>query len=168
MANWDLVNYVETQIAKGFSHEQIFQNMINSGHHPKDVAEAHKVVKTNQIRSSHFKQMQTTYFKHREPWLEVLLWFVTLGLYFFIWLWKTSLEVKHKDKTMLSPWLILVFFIPLVGIFIGLIYIWKFCEKISYLSGYDNVRLYFLLVILNPVGVYISQKELNLFALRTK
>jgi bacteriorhodopsin len=93
--------------------------------------------------------------KERNILLVYILSFVTFGIYFLYWLYKTKNELNELGANIPSFILALI---PIVNVF----WLYKYTEGWAYVTKKDNAIIYFILFFL--VGIimpYIVQKDLN-------
>lgn len=91
--------------------------------------------------------MEHPVFKKRNIWIQLLLFFVTLGIYYVYWLYSTNKEIKVIDKSAPNPK-------TLVYIYTGffLIFILPFLiGQVSPMAGMFSLFLYFLAI---PLGIW--------------
>ena len=93
--------------------------------------------------------------KERNILLVYILGFVTFGIYFLYWLYKTKNELNELGANIPSFILALI---PIANIF----WLYKYTEGWAYVTKKDNVIMYFILFFLvNIIMPYIVQKDLN-------
>jgi hypothetical protein len=93
--------------------------------------------------------------QERNILLVYILGFVTLGIYFLYWLYKTEKELNELGANIPSFILALL---PIANIF----WLYKYTEGWAYVTKKDNVIMYFILFFLvNIIMPYIVQKDLN-------
>jgi hypothetical protein len=104
--------------------------------------------------------------KKRSPVAVLLLSIITLGIYFFVWYYKTNEELKAVSGQPFSSLLwTLMFLLPLIG----LISVWKLgahleaAERKKGLTPRSGVVTFLLLAIplVNIVGLPMTQAEIN-------
>jgi hypothetical protein len=99
--------------------------------------------------------------KYRNPALVIIFTIITLGIYGIYWIVSTTNELRSMTKSAPNPWYILWLLVPLVNIFVGFWYYWRYCKAIGEISDFDNVLLFIIWLILWPVAMVIAQIELN-------
>ena len=93
--------------------------------------------------------------KERNILLVYILGFVTFGIYFLYWLYKTKNELNELGANIPSFILALI---PIVNIF----WLYKYTEGWAYVTKKDNAIIYFILFFLvNIIMPYIVQRDLN-------
>ncbi|MCP3682486.1 MAG: DUF4234 domain-containing protein [bacterium] len=93
----------------------------------------------------------------RNPWLVLLLAYVTFGIYMYYWFYTTTKEMQGKAKSAPEPIMFLLMFVPIANIF----YIWKYSNAIHEIGDFDVVPLFLLWLFVSPAGLVISQMQLN-------
>ena len=112
--------------------------------------------------------------KVRGPINVILLSFVTFGIYFYVWYFKTNKELaklgtaKGTDELGTSPGTSLLAMtlglFLIVPPFISLFHTWKRLNAATKLTGVDGTEagLGFLLALfISPIGVYLFQTDMN-------
>ena len=102
--------------------------------------------------------------KNRNVALVIIFSIITFGIYAIYWLVKTTLELKELGSTDApNPWLLLATLIPIVGIFVGIYYIYKYSTALEGISnGATNKWLILILwIVIYPVAQVLIQIELN-------
>jgi hypothetical protein len=84
-----------------------------------------------------------------------------MGIYGIYWLVSTTNELRRNTRSAPNPWFLLLFLIPLVNIVIMIFYFWKYSSAINELTGFSKIGLFLLLILIAPVGMILSQIELN-------
>jgi hypothetical protein len=93
--------------------------------------------------------------QERNILLVYILSFVTLGIYFVYWLYKTKNELNELGANIPS---FILFFIPIVNIF----WLYKYTEGWAHVTKKDNVIIYFIVFLfVNIIMPYLVQKDLN-------
>jgi len=93
--------------------------------------------------------------QERNILLVYILGFVTFGIYFLYWLYKTEKELNELGANIPSFILALL---PIVSIF----WLYKYTEGWAYVTKKDNAIIYFILFLF--VGIimpYMVQRDLN-------
>ena len=93
--------------------------------------------------------------KERNILLVYILGFVTLGIYFLYWMYKTKNELNELGANIPS---FILYFIPIVNIY----WLYRYTEGWAYVTKKDNAVIYFILFLL--VGIimpYLVQRDLN-------
>ena len=93
--------------------------------------------------------------QERNILLVYILGFLTLGIYFLYWMYKTKNELNELRANIPS---FILYFIPIVNIF----WLYKYTEGWAYVTKKDNAVIYFIIFLL--VGIimpYLVQKDLN-------
>jgi len=96
--------------------------------------------------------------KERNILLVYILSFVTFGIYFLYWLYKTKNELNELGANIPS---FILYFIPIANIY----WLYKYTEGWAYVTKKDNAVIYFILFLL--VGIimpYLVQRGLNQIA----
>jgi cation transport ATPase len=159
MINQELINYIKTEEAQGYTPQQLSDYLIQQGYSAQEVDEAMKYA--NQQQTNNAENSVDKKIKRRNPFLIILFSFITFGIYSIFWLVFTTKELKKRTQFAPNPWLILLMFIPLVNFIIMLIYFWKYSKAINELTGFNSAALFLLWILISPVGMIISQIELN-------
>jgi bacteriorhodopsin len=96
--------------------------------------------------------------QERNILLVYILSFVTFGIYFIYWLYKTKNELNELGANIPS---FILFFIPIANIY----WLYKYTEGWAYVTKKDNTILYFILFLfVSIIMPYFVQKELNQMA----
>jgi len=173
MVNQEVVDYIKRHKAKGFSEDKIREVLIEYGHSKRKVKEAMKAArgempekkikeKPPKIKEKPAKMPASSIrIKRRNPFLVFLFSLITAGIYWIYWLVSTTKELRRNTDSAPNPWLILLFFVPLVNIIVMLIYYWKYSKAINELSGFSKAGLFVLWILFWPIAMIISQIELN-------
>ena len=93
--------------------------------------------------------------QERNILLVYILSFLTLGIYFLYWLYKTKNELNELGANIPS---FILYFIPIANIY----WLYKYTEGWAHVTKKDNVILYFILFLF--VGIimpYLVQRDLN-------
>ncbi|PVU71690.1 hypothetical protein DDW05_00100 [Candidatus Nanobsidianus stetteri] len=93
--------------------------------------------------------------KERNILLVYILSFITLGIYYLYWLYKTKNELNELGANIPS---FILYFIPIVNIY----WLYRYTEGWAHVTKKDNAILYFILFLL--VGIikpYLVQRDLN-------
>lgn len=173
MANPQLVDYIRTQLAQGYTIQQLKTVMMQSGYTSQEIDYAisltnHKPPSSvpqqkQQIKDSN-KQINnsgSSKIKKRNPFLVFLFSFITLGIYSIFWFVYTTNELKSRTKSAPNPLLLWLMLIPFVNIAVMIYYCWKYSKAINELTGFSNIALFLLWVVFSPVAMILSQMELN-------
>ncbi len=166
MVNQQLVDYIRTEEAQGYPPEQLRNVLLKQGFPADDIDFAIAIVDqqpgvTQNTATNNPQSQQAGGIKKRNPFLIVLFSLITLGIYSIFWLVFTTNELKNNTKSAPNPLLLLAMLIPIVGIFVSLFYMWKYCKAINELTGFSNIILFLLWIFIAPVGMILSQMELN-------
>ena len=166
MVNQQLINYIKTEEAQGYTPQQLRNSLIQQGYNAQEVDEA--ISYANQKNT--YPQQQTTNkpmssgasgIKRRNPFLIILFSIITLGIYGIFWLVFTTNELKKNTQSAPNPLLLLLMLIPFINFIIMFIYFWKYSKAINELTGFNSLALFLLWIFIGPVGMIISQIELN-------
>jgi len=96
--------------------------------------------------------------KERNILLVYILGFVTLGIYFIYWMYKTENELNELRANI--PTFIL-YFIPIVNIY----WLYRYTKGWAYVSKREDVIAYFILFLFFGIVMpYLVQKSLNQIA----
>jgi len=172
MANEQLVNYVKTTMAQGYTAEQLKQGLVQKGYNATEVdeaisvasgaaapaAEPSKEVPMQEVQTS---QASSDGIKKRNPVLVLIFTIITLGIYGLYWIVSTTNELKRNTQSAPNPWLLLLMLIPFVNFIVILIYYWKYSKAINELSGFSAGLMFVLWLFISPVGMIIAQIQLN-------
>ena len=103
--------------------------------------------------------------KKRNPWFVFFMIILTIGIYFFVWVYKTNNELLEEynsgPKTII---IVLLFLIPIVSwavLLKWLNHIKKYQEHMNYESTIKILPLFLLALVLNPISCALVQKSLN-------
>ena len=99
--------------------------------------------------------------KYRDPLMIIILTIITLGIYAIYWLVSTTNELRRLGTSAPDPWALLLLFVPLVNIFVGFWYYWRYSEALEKISGFSTVLMFILFLIIWPVAMVLTQLELN-------
>lgn len=94
---------------------------------------------------------------NRKPVLHVIaLTFATLGIYTFVWLYRSKEELNTLGAEIPSlVWL----FVPLANIW----WFWRYGQGLERVSGgrLNHVTTFVFLLLLDSIGVYLLQAQFN-------
>ena len=164
MVNQELINYIKTEEAQGYSPEQLRTYLLQYGYPSQDVDEAIQYANNNNLiaqQPSYQTKSKSFGIKHRNPFLVLLLSLITFGLYTIYWLVSTTNELRNNTKSAPNPLLLLLLFIPIVNIFMIFVYYYKYSKAMNEFTEFSSLALFLLLVFIGPVGILISQVLLN-------
>ena len=99
--------------------------------------------------------------KYRNPVLVIVFSIITVGIYSIYWLVSTTNELRRLETSAPNPWSLLLLLVPLVNIFVGLWYYWKYSAAIGEISNFESWLLFVLWLIISPVAMIIAQIQLN-------
>lgn len=158
MVNQQLINYIKTEEAQGYTPQKLRNYLIVQGYNEKEVDEAINYTKNTNPAP---KNTNTSGIKRRNPFLVLLFSIITLGIYALVWLIFTTNELKKSTKSAPNPLLIILLYVPLVNIVVAIIFFWKYSKAINELTGFDTLGLFLLWIFLSPIGMIVSQIQLN-------
>lgn len=170
MVNQQLLDYIKTEEAQGYTPKQLRDYLIQQGYDPNEVDEAINIVNTEMQsapQTSAPQQVstqptgQSTGIKRRKPLLVLLFSLITFGIYFIYWVVSTTNELRKNTKSAPNPLLLLLLLVPLVNIVVTVIYYWKYSKAINELTGFDKVGLFILFMLFSPAAMIVSQVQLN-------
>jgi|TARA_Y100000310_G_C20597754_1_gene771381 hypothetical protein len=166
MANQQLINYIKTEEAQDYTPQQLRNALIQQGYNAQEVDEAisyanQKVIYPSQQSASTPTSSGASGIKKRNPFLIILFSIITFGIYGIFWLVFTTNELKKNTQSAPNPLLLLLMLIPFVNFIVMLIYFWKYSKAINELTGFNSLALFLLWIFIGPVGMIISQIELN-------
>jgi len=93
--------------------------------------------------------------KERNILLVYILGFVTLGIYFLYWMYKTKNELNELGANIPS---FILYFIPIVNIY----WLYRYTEGWAYVTKKDNEILYFIVFLfVHIIMPYLVQRDLN-------
>ena len=166
MVNHQLINYIKTEEAQGYTAQQIRNYLIQQGYNAQEVDEAisyanQKNIYPTQQNTNQPTSSSSSGIKRRNPFLIILFSIITLGIYSIFWLVFTTNELKKNTQSAPNPLLLLLMLIPFVNFIIMFIYFWKYSKAINELTGFNSLALFLLWIFIGPVGMIISQIELN-------
>jgi len=100
----------------------------------------------------------------RKPIYVLLLFVVTLGLYGIYWFAVTSVELKNITSEAPNPQLLWLLLVPVVGIFIMIFYAGQHSRAIYKVTNFNPhfMFIFWASIILSPVAIFVSQREINL------
>ncbi len=104
----------------------------------------------------------------RDPLITLLLMLVTCGIYYYIWMYKTSEEQKaNLNDESINPGMDVILSIVTCGIY-GIIWLYKQGERIKRLydkkglQATDEGTIFLILgIFFAPAAVYLIQDKLN-------
>jgi len=99
--------------------------------------------------------------KYRNPVLVILFSIITLGIYGIYWLVSTTNELRRLTSVAPDPLALLLLLIPVLNIFVGIWYYWKYSKAVEEISGVQAILLFLFWILLSPVSMIITQVELN-------
>ena len=99
--------------------------------------------------------------KYRNPVLVIVFSIITAGIYSIYWLVSTTNELRRLTPTAPNPWSLLLLLVPLVNIFVGFWYYWKYSKAVGEISNFESWLLFILWIIVSPAAMIIAQIELN-------
>jgi len=133
---------------------RVKEDLNNKHKKPKELRETN----TAQKQLKQTKQTTERQGKERKPVVVLSLTFLTFGIYFLYWEYQAIKQILHGKESSNLTWYLLTW-IPLVN----LVVYWKICGEIEeYSEGeHSQTMLIILWIILPPIGLYITQKDLN-------
>lgn len=165
MVNQQLINYIKTEEAQGYTPQQLRNALIQQGYNSQEVDEAIRYANQRNIyptqQTSKPTSSSASGIKRRNPFLIILFSIITFGIYSIFWLVFTTNELKRNTQSAPNPLLLLLMLIPFVNFIVMLIYFWKYSKAINELTGFNSLALFLLWIFIGPVGMIISQIELN-------
>ena len=166
MVNQQLVNYIKNSKAKGYTPQRLKNYLIQEGYNAQEVDEAISYTNQDNIQptqqtTNKSMSSKASGIKRRNPFLIILFSVITLGIYSIFWLVYTTNELKKNTQSAPNPLLLFLLLIPFVNIIIMFIYYWKYSKAINELTEFNALALFLLWVFVGPVGMIISQIELN-------
>jgi len=99
--------------------------------------------------------------KYRNPVLIIVFSIITVGIYSIYWLVSTTNELRRLTSTAPNPWSLLLLLVPLVNIFVGFWYYWKYSKAVGEISNFESWLLFVLWLIVSPAAMVVAQIELN-------
>ena len=92
----------------------------------------------------------------RNPFLVFILAWITAGIYGIVWFIETKTEMERKGAQIPTAWMILI---PIVQIY----WLWKYSEGVELVTNKSMSAgfAFFLLVVLNIIGMAIIQSKYN-------
>ena len=185
MVNQQLVDWIKAAEAKGSNLEQIRAYLIQKGYSLKEIDDTIESTNaTNMPTSQQPTQPQqvfpeatnmpygqqppanpppsgSTGIKRRNPFLVLLFSCITFGIYMIYWLYSTTKELKGNTKSAPQPWMVFLLLIPIVNFVVAIFCFWKYSKAINELTGFSNIALFVLWIFVGPVGMILSQIQLN-------
>ncbi|WP_345763202.1 DUF4234 domain-containing protein [Diaminobutyricibacter sp. McL0608] len=92
--------------------------------------------------------------KRRSPAAVFFLPFLTLGIYWIVWLATTRGELTTRDARIPTTWF---YILPIVNIW----WLWKFSAGIAHITGRSTLAPFALLFLLGNIGATFVQAGLN-------
>ena len=92
--------------------------------------------------------------KRRSPAAVFFLPFLTLGIYWIVWLAKTRGELRFRDADVPTTWLY-------IGPIVNIWWLWKFSAGIAHITGRSTAAPFVLLFLLGNIGATFVQAGLN-------
>lgn len=174
MVNQQLLNYLKTEEAQGYTPEQLRDTCIEKGWKETDVDEALKDLNP-ETATAPPKEISAQKSDHtqaapadssggitkRNPILMALISLITGGLFALYWIIVTTIEMRKSDPEAPNPKMLWLLLVPVVNIVVDIMYMWKYCKSINKLTGYSNIVLFVLLIVFFPVAIYLAQVQLN-------
>ena len=175
MVNKEMIKYIKTEEAQGFTPKQLKKSLIGQGYDAKEVDEAishandkniYPAPEVQQGKSkkdvatsiSANKSTTIASIKKRNTFLVFLLGIFTLGIYPIYWTVSTINELRKNNTSAPSPWLLLLFWVPFFMIYFD----WRYAKAVHELTdGISPFLLMILLIFAWPIGMVIAQVELN-------
>jgi len=99
--------------------------------------------------------------KYRNPVLVILFTIITLGIYGIYWLVSTTNELRRLTSIAPDPLALFLLLIPVLNIFVGIWYYWKYSKAVEEISGVQAILLFLFWIVFSPVSMIITQVELN-------
>jgi hypothetical protein len=99
--------------------------------------------------------------KYRNPVLVILFTFLTLGIYGIYWLVSTTNDLRRLTSVAPNPLALFLLLIPVLDIFVGIWYFWKYSSAVEEVSGVQAILLFIFWILFSPVSVIVTQVELN-------
>ncbi len=159
MVSQELINYIKTQEDKGFSKQQLKSHIVKYGYSEAEVEEAFRELKGVEKPQSPLPTQGNV--KRRNPFLVLVLSFITLGIYNIIWLVLTSKELRRNVASAPNPKLLWILLIPIINFLFMFYYYYKYCKALNEFTGFSTIGSYILFLLINPVGMVLAQLELN-------
>jgi hypothetical protein len=160
MVNPILLNYIREALDKEIEPSSIIEKLQKNGYDAKKITEIVLNIKKNYDLEKKLPEPKLT-LKYRNPLLVLGLSIITFGIYLIYWIIATSNNLREKTNIAPNPYFLLLLLIPYFGIIAYLYYFWKYSESIEKLSGYKAWVLFIFWVFVTPLGIIISQRELN-------
>ncbi len=94
--------------------------------------------------------------EQRNPWLWLVLSFVTFGIAAIYWFVKTKTEINSLGAKIPTAWFLII---PIVNFY----WVYKYAEGfVGFVKKGDSAILWFvILLFLGPIGLMVVQMELN-------
>lgn len=174
---YNMVNYVNNSKDKGLNNSEIRKNLKKVGWTGEQINYVMKKyagedvgmpglsnsnnfqTKSNPVKNFSEKnpsQAKTSNFefKKRSPFLILILFMITFGIYSLFWFFSTTKEIRKAGQSL--PNLIMLF-IPIANI----IFYWKYSEALGKITNKNEVGTFMLLLFLFPIGMMVAQSKLN-------
>ncbi|MFW6026009.1 MAG: DUF4234 domain-containing protein [Candidatus Woesearchaeota archaeon] len=161
-----LVDYIVKEYYDGYTLESLRNYILKNGYNKEQINSAMNDAKKRiQSKSSNdqnsFVDKKFSFIKKRNPVLVLLFSIFSLGIYYFYWLNKTSKELTKATDVKINTKLLLLLIIPGLNVIIYFLIYWKYTEALDKISDIDQSILLLLLIFFSPLGIFISQLELN-------
>jgi len=181
-----VVDYVQKEISKGYSQNQIRSVLLKKGWKQEIVDEAlflasapdapksspvgipGKSDPTEAKTKSGIKSVpvkapmqSNARIQFRNPYLVLIFSLITFGIYTIFWLVYTTNELRGLTKSAPETKMLWLLLVPIVNYIVIIMYFWKYSKAINELTGFNNILLFIMWLVFSPVGIVISQIELN-------
>ncbi|MFH1054340.1 MAG: DUF4234 domain-containing protein [Candidatus Woesearchaeota archaeon] len=188
MVSKQLIQYIKTEEAQGYTPGRLRAWLIQNGYKPAEVDEALRYANQKNIypqpkqpnakqgikpipqragrqlpqkRDAGKKLVSSDGIKNRNPILVLIFSLITFGIYAAYWIVSTTNELRRNTKSAPNPWLLLLMIIPLVNIIVAIYYYYKYSEAIEELTGFSLPLLFLLWIFVSPAAMILAQIEIN-------
>ncbi len=151
MLNKKLAEYIETEETEGFSEDELREFLLKKNYPAKEVEEA--------IAYANKKQKKT--FTKRNPVVVGVLGYVTLGIYYIIWIVKTSNELQKQDFEVPNPKILWLLLIPIINIFVYFWHSYKYSQAVEEITKIPVAIMTATFIFLSPGAMALIQAKLN-------
>ena len=161
MVNEKLVEYIKKEKEKGYEDSVIKNFLLSQGNELEEVYEAFKQANTGEKEGVESNKRNLLMFKKRNPFVVLLLFLITFGIYWIYWLASTTNELRKNMYDVPSPYSLLILLIPIINFFFMIYYYWKYCKAVEELTLFNGIALFLLWMFLPPVAIVVTQIQFN-------